>query len=89
MLALTEDSETAVSVQKLVGWAVQDTARESCTAVQSISYSWTQIRKDIWNFDAIECRERSITKIIKSVEQTVAKFLIELSPALLRGVQLR
>ena len=35
------------------------------------------------------CREHSITKFLECVEQTVAEFLIELSPALFGGVQLR
>jgi len=49
---------------------------------------WTQVHKDIWNANSVECRERSITKIVKRLEQTVSELLTELSPALFGGVQL-
>jgi hypothetical protein len=44
---------------------------------------------DFWRFQIFQGRESSTTKLIKIVEQAVPKHLIELSPALFGGVQLR
>jgi len=43
------------------------------------------VREDIWNFNPVESRERSITKIFKRLEQTIPELLIELSPTLFCG----
>ena len=86
---LPNTSVVALNIQLLVYTAYFVCLKMTPCEIRTLySYSRTQIREDIWNFDSIKCRERSITKIVKCVEQTVAKLLIKLSPALFRGVQL-
>jgi hypothetical protein len=52
-------------------------------------YSRTQVRGDIRRFDGIKRNESSILEYIEFLKEVVSETLVELIPALLRGVQLR
>lgn len=61
-------------------------ARDATVGFQRVEYSRTQVREYIWYLDAVKSSKSGITKVGQCFEQAIAKGLIELSPALLRGV---